>query len=138
MADVVVLTSRSEGVPVVLMEAMVRESIVLAPAITGIPELVIGGKTGFLYEPGSMDDFVSHLLLIRSLMQGAETAQPQFSDHSALESLALERIRHAARVQVRQNFNRRKNQQLLAELFLQRIPSQTESTPDESPLLQQI
>ena len=138
MADVVVLTSRSEGIPVVLMEAMVRGRIVLAPAITGIPELVIGGKTGFLYEPGSMDDFVSHLLLIRSLMQGAETAQPQFSDHSALESLALERIRHAARVQVRQNFNRRKNLQLLAELFLQRIPSQTESTPDESPLLQQI
>ena len=52
-ADVVVLTSRSEGIPLVLMEAMARGKIVLAPAITGIPELVIAGKTGFLYEPGS-------------------------------------------------------------------------------------
>ena len=33
-ADVVVLTSRSEGIPLVLMEAMARGSIVLAPAIT--------------------------------------------------------------------------------------------------------
>jgi glycosyltransferase involved in cell wall biosynthesis len=50
-ADVVVLTSRSEGVPLVLMEAMARGRIVLAPEITGIPELVIAGKTGFLYQP---------------------------------------------------------------------------------------
>src|SRR5438552_2733895 len=53
-ADIVVLTSRSEGIPLVLMEAMARGKIVLAPAITGIPELVIAGKTGFLYEPASM------------------------------------------------------------------------------------
>ena len=39
-ADVVVLTSRSEGIPLALMEAMARGKIVLAPAITGIPELV--------------------------------------------------------------------------------------------------
>ena len=45
-ADVVVLTSRSEGIPLVLMEAMARGKIVLAPAITGIPELVIAGRDG--------------------------------------------------------------------------------------------
>ncbi len=45
-ADVVVLTSRSEGIPLVLMEAMARGKIVLAPAITGIPELVIARQTG--------------------------------------------------------------------------------------------
>src|SRR5215813_4629210 len=56
-ADVVVLTSRSEGIPVTLMEAMAMERVVLAPAITGIPELVTSGETGFLYRPGSMDDF---------------------------------------------------------------------------------
>ncbi len=65
-ADVVVLTSRSEGIPLVLMEAMARGKIVLAPEITGIPELVIPGKTGFLYQPGSLEDFVDRLLFIRS------------------------------------------------------------------------
>src|ERR1700685_2504528 len=67
-ADVLVLTSRSEGIPLVLMEAMARGKIVLAPAITGIPELVIASKTGFLYESGSVDEFVDRLEFIRSLM----------------------------------------------------------------------
>ena len=65
-ADVVVLTSRSEGLPLVLMEAMARGKIVLAPAITGIPELVVAGKTGFLYDAGSLNGFVTRLLSIRS------------------------------------------------------------------------
>ena len=51
MCDVVVLTSRSEGIPLVLMEAMAHGKTVLAPAITGIPELVKDGETGFLYRP---------------------------------------------------------------------------------------
>ena len=63
-ADMVVLTSRSEGIPLVLMEAMARERIVLAPAITGIPELVIPGTTGFLYRRGAIDDFVTRVLFI--------------------------------------------------------------------------
>jgi colanic acid/amylovoran biosynthesis glycosyltransferase len=42
-SDAVVLTSRSEGIPLVLMEAMARGKPVLAPAITGIPELVASG-----------------------------------------------------------------------------------------------
>ena len=57
-ADVAVLTSRSEGIPLVLMEAMARGRIVLAPAITGVPELVIPGKTGFLYAAGTLKDLV--------------------------------------------------------------------------------
>jgi hypothetical protein len=58
-ADAVVLTSHSEGIPVTLMEAMAMERLVLAPAITGIPELVTHGKTGLLYKPGSLDDFLT-------------------------------------------------------------------------------
>lgn len=59
VCDLVVLTSRSEGIPLTLMEAMAHRRAVLAPAITGIPELVLDGQTGFLYEPGSVDDFVA-------------------------------------------------------------------------------
>ncbi len=39
-ANVVVLTSHSEGVPVTLMEAMAMGRVVLAPQITGVPELI--------------------------------------------------------------------------------------------------
>ena len=54
--DAVVLTSRSEGIPLVLMEAMAHARIVIAPRITGIPELVRDGDTGFLYAPQSAED----------------------------------------------------------------------------------
>ena len=62
-ADLVVMTSKSEGIPVVLMEAMAHGKLVLAPDITGIPELVEHERTGFLYEPGSLDSFVSSVQL---------------------------------------------------------------------------
>ena len=133
-ADVVVLTSRSEGIPIVLMEAMARGRIVLAPAITGIPELVIPGKTGFLYEPGSMEDFLNQLLSIRSLI--TEQLNPQAQADAITAPLSS--MRDAARINVTENFNQQKNLQRFAELFLSRVGRKSESTPNEDLILQQI
>jgi len=129
-ADMVVLTSRSEGIPVVLMEAMGRGKLVLAPAITGIPELVIEGKTGFLYKPGEMGDFVDHILFVRSLLQA------QNNPESKLDP-PLDRIRGAAQRHIRQNFDRQKNLKLFGDVFLQRV-TQAEVVLDENSILQQI
>ena len=135
-ADVVVLTSRSEGIPLVLMEAMARGKIVLAPAITGIPELVIAGKTGFLYQPGSVGAFVDRLLFIRSLMPAR--LPPDLRRAFPAAAGQLDWIRHAARVQVRHNFNRKWKLESFGDLFLQRIAPQTESVAHENLVLQQI
>jgi colanic acid/amylovoran biosynthesis glycosyltransferase len=135
-ADVVVLTSRSEGIPLVLMEAMARGKIVLAPAITGIPELVTGGETGFLYEPGSLDDFVARLLFIRSLTQGVD--DPDLHPYILSMARQLDSVRHSARVRVRHDFNRSRNLESFGDLFLQRIAPRTESVPHENLVLQQI
>jgi len=135
-ADVVVLTSRSEGIPLVLMEAMARERIILAPGITGIPELVISGKTGFLYKAGSLGDFVARLLFIRSLMQAPH--HPELHPYVLSAARQLDWLRHAARVQVRHNFNRKKNLESFGDLFLERVTSQTESVLHENSVLQQI
>lgn len=138
-ADLVVLTSRSEGIPLVLMEAMASGKIVLAPEITGIPELIIGGKTGFLYKAGSMGHFQGRLLLIRSLMfQEASLDQAQLSSNSSSVVRQLDWVRHAARVHVRHNFNRKKNLELFGELFLRRVAPRIERIPHESLVLQQI
>ena len=110
-ADVVVLTSRSEGIPLVLMEAMTRGRIVLGPAITGIPEIVIPGKTGFLYAPGVPQDLAAKILLLQRLIYG--------EDRNAVSR--LDWMRHAARVQVRHNFSRRKNLTLFGDRFLRLI-----------------
>jgi glycosyltransferase involved in cell wall biosynthesis len=115
---------------------------VLAPAITGIPELVIDGKTGFLYEPGSLDDFVGRLQFIRERKRGARPnqRQDQYAGHpSGLPAgLPVDWIQHAARVHVRHNYNRTTNLAAFASLFLQRITPQNESVPRENFVLQQI
>lgn len=135
-ADVVVLTSRSEGIPLVLMEAMARGKIVLAPDITGIPELVIAGKTGFLYEAGSLEGFTDRLHFLQSMMHvpGDSDLHP----HITSARRHLDWVRHAARVHVRQNFNRNKNLEAFVDLFLERVAAQIESIPDENLVLQQI
>jgi glycosyltransferase involved in cell wall biosynthesis len=132
-ADVVVLTSRSEGIPLVLMEAMAQGRVVIAPAITGIPELVVPGKTGFLYVPGSIDDLVKRLLFVHELMRAEDR-------HSVSR---LDWIRHAARVQVLHNFNRAKNLSYFCELFLGMIGTNVSEPQDRNPpyenlVLQQI
>ncbi len=132
-ADLVVLTSRSEGIPLVLMEAMVRGKIVLAPAITGIPEIVIPGKTGFLYAPGALQDFVAKILFLEKLMCR--------EDRNTVSR--LDWIRHAAQVQILHNFNRTKNLSHFGDRFLQRIAIEELVIQDWSPahedlVLQQI
>jgi glycosyltransferase involved in cell wall biosynthesis len=103
-ADLVVMTSRSEGIPVVLMEAMAHEKIVLAPAITGIAELIDHRRTGFLYQPGSLPDFISAV----SWIHGHQSS--------------LSGLQHAAAASIAANYNRRRNLRVFAEQFLARIP----------------
>lgn len=117
ISDVVVLTSRSEGIPLVLMEAMARSRIVLAPRITGIPELVIDGTTGFLYEAGSSENFVARIEMIHCLRSG------------------LEPVRRAAREHVIAHFRRETNLASFADRFLSLISGHDQYA---DPLLQQV
>jgi len=119
-ADLVVLTSRSEGIPLVLMEAMSHGKPVIAPAITGIPELVIGGETGFVYRPGCLEDFVAQVELVRN-------SPPMLGP-----------LRRAARQHVIEHFNREKNLAAFCDLLLARIERTTGNQSYENPVLQQI
>lgn len=117
-ADLVVMTSKSEGIPVVLMEAMSHAKLVLAPAITGIPELVEHQRTGFLYQPASLPDFVSAVTWIH--------------DHRA----SLSGIQRAAAASIAASYNRQRNLRAFAEQFLARI---SQSDGDHAhPVLQQV
>jgi glycosyltransferase involved in cell wall biosynthesis len=149
-ADLVVLTSRSEGIPLVLMEAMARGKLVVAPAITGIPELVIAGKTGFLYQPGSMRDFLEQVMEISCLLRKSPLVAPETHEKWAINDVPsrpnandsanrLDWVGHAARVQVCHNFNRRKNLQSFTDVFLRRVsPPPGKDLPHASSVLQQI
>ena len=118
-ADLVVLTSRSEGIPVALMEAMAYGKLVLAPEITGIPELVIPGETGFLYQPGSLANFVARVEDILRCLP------------------ALAPLGQAARLHVSRHFNHQENLDRFADEFLSCV---TVTSPEhnfyENPVLQ--
>lgn len=71
-ADLFVLSSLIEGLPVVIMEAMATGVPVIAPRIAGIPELIEDGKTGSLFEAGNWDQLagkIDALLNDRALCQ---------------------------------------------------------------------
>ncbi len=124
-ADLAVLTSHSEGIPIALMEAMARGTPVLAPAITGIPELVRDEITGFLHEAGNMHDFIRQVGRIYS------------------GSLDLGIIAETARLYVAEHFNRKKNLKEFADSFLHRTNArhsivEEEATSHAHTLLQQI
>ena len=63
-ADLFVLASFMEGLPVVLMEALGVGVPVIAPCVAGIPELVRPGKTGLLFSPGNWDELSEHILTV--------------------------------------------------------------------------
>jgi len=119
-ADLVVLTSRSEGIPLVLIEAMARGKLVLAPDITGIPELVRDWENGFLFRAGSLEDFVSRIDLINQAWH------------------ALSYVRRGARSTVTRSFNREKNLESFCDFLLHRVPAAERCGNHENPVLQQI
>lgn len=52
--DIFLLTSTSEGTPLVILEAMAMEIPVIAPDVGGISEQISDGETGFVVPPGDI------------------------------------------------------------------------------------
>ena len=64
-ADILVVSSFMEGLPIVLMEAMALGTAVIAPRLAGIPELIDDGRNGLLFTPsnwGELEERIERLL----------------------------------------------------------------------------
>lgn len=96
-AHLFVLSSLMEGLPVVLMEALALELPVIAPAITGIPELVVDGETGLLFTAGCWDELADRMwtaardpdLRARLASAGRARVLEEFDVDRAVRPLAL-------------------------------------------------
>jgi glycosyltransferase involved in cell wall biosynthesis len=63
-ADIFVLPSYSEGMPISILEAMSFGIPVLSSRVGGIPEIVTDGETGFLVEPGNLEQMYDKLCIL--------------------------------------------------------------------------
>jgi glycosyltransferase involved in cell wall biosynthesis len=89
-ADVLVLSSFMEGLPIVLMEAMAVGTAVIASRVAGIPELVRDGESGLLFTPSNWPELAT---CIRRLAGDAGLRQALASNARAVveQEFAIER-----------------------------------------------
>jgi colanic acid/amylovoran biosynthesis glycosyltransferase len=94
-ADVLVIASFMEGLPVALMEAMGMGIPVIATRVAGIPELIDDGQNGLLFSPANWEQLAERLsrLLADSALQrrlgeaGKISVLQSHDAHSAFEPL---------------------------------------------------
>ncbi|WP_243361540.1 glycosyltransferase [Fundidesulfovibrio terrae] len=90
--DVAVLSSKAEGLPLCILEAMAAGKPVVATRVGGIPDVVRDGHTGLLVQPGSETDMaraIITLLTDDSLREryGLEGQQTVTKDYNASRAL---------------------------------------------------
>lgn len=102
-ADVFVLPSFAEGLPVVLMEAMAMEIPCITTMITGVPELIENGQNGLLV-PASDSD-------------GLTQAIKQLAENPVLR----QQLGKAGRLKVLSDYDLHKNTHHLYEKLTQRL-----------------
>jgi glycosyltransferase involved in cell wall biosynthesis len=78
-ARALVVSSLSEGLPIVIMEAMANRRPVIAPYLSGIPELVVQGETGWLYPAG---DVTALALAMKACLAAAPTTLATLGDRA--------------------------------------------------------
>ncbi|MFN0152122.1 MAG: glycosyltransferase family 4 protein [bacterium] len=90
---VLVMTSRAEGLPLVLLEAMAAGVPIVAPAVGGIPEVVTDGETGLLLRTRDPAEFASAAARVRGdanlrarlVANGRKRVEEVFSESAMLE-----------------------------------------------------
>jgi glycosyltransferase involved in cell wall biosynthesis len=93
--DVFVLSSVSEGLPNVVLEAMAMEVPVAATRVAGVPQLIRDGENGVLVEPGSvigLVDGVSRLFADSELRGRVAAAGRDTVVHSHSFDVRMRRI----------------------------------------------
>jgi glycosyltransferase involved in cell wall biosynthesis len=70
--DILVLTSKIEGIPLVAMEALQNGVYVIAPRIGGIPDLINDKQNGLLYN-GTKKDLLMKLIEARSIILSGDS-----------------------------------------------------------------
>ncbi len=92
--EILVLPSIKEGVPAVILEAMVARKPVIATKVGGIPEIIIDGKTGFLVPPKNPQAIAEKIIFLlknpEKSREMGERGYQRIKQHFGLEKMARE------------------------------------------------
>jgi glycosyltransferase involved in cell wall biosynthesis len=102
-ADVVVLASRWEGLPIVALESLALERPLVATAVNGTPMVVIDGETGWLAPPedaSALADVVVECLrapeeAARRARNGRQLVEEQFPPDAMIDMLEESLVGHS-------------------------------------------
>lgn len=95
--DMVVLTSDNEGTPVSLLEAQAAGKPVVSAAVGAVAEIVLHKVTGFVYQPGNINEaalYIESLLSDSSLSQTLGTQGVQFVQSHHNIATQLQQVQH--------------------------------------------
>jgi glycosyltransferase involved in cell wall biosynthesis len=104
-SHVVVLSSLSEGTPMTIIEAMAKARPAIAPDITALPEMILDGRTGYLFKPESVEDLTDKLT--------------KFARHPA----SLATMGYAAHQRAKKLFDLKINAQKLLSILENEVPA---------------
>lgn len=90
--DVLVLPSIREGMPNVILEAMVCGVPVVATKVGGVPEIVEDGKSGFFVEPRNPKDLAEKILKILDMSEGERREMGEHGRKIVKEKFSIEKM----------------------------------------------
>jgi glycosyltransferase involved in cell wall biosynthesis len=89
--DVLVVPSRLDGRPVVVLEAQARGIAVVASKVGSLPRMIEHGTTGFLCVPDDLDDFALRLRWLagnrQMLASMGDAARKHAEEHSSVDRM---------------------------------------------------
>ena len=92
-ADYVIMPSRQEGMPNVVMESMALGKPILAANVNGVPELMDHRKTGYIFKPMNVDAICEAMNFVLNQHGSDEisnwgiAAKEQVADHFTLDTM---------------------------------------------------
>ena len=94
--DIFVFPSLTEGLPLVVIEAMATGLPIVASHVGGIPELVVNGETGFLVSPASKEEIKEAIIKLLNnpelRKEMGQIARKRFETHFSLPQMVQKYI----------------------------------------------
>ncbi len=118
-ADIFVLPTYAEGMPMSVLEAMASGLAIVTTQVGGIPELIDNGENGFMVEPGDIDGLASQ---IQELAEDPQLRRRlgQAARRKAVNDFDSEHYRSALRSHLAEQLRKRGSRALVPKLVAKR------------------